>query len=80
MASRQMKMPIKDDAEKSLEAEDVLSQRRRPELGRYLLQVDMPLNRRLWRSRRVIRSSRCRCTTPSKIPTGSWKHRPRRST
>ena len=40
MASRQMKMPVKDDAEKSPEAEDVFSQRRRPELGRYLLQVD----------------------------------------
>ena len=40
MASLQMKMPVKDDAEKSPEAEDALSQRRRPELGRYLLQVD----------------------------------------
>ena len=40
MASRQMKMPVKDDAEKSPEADDVFSQRRRPELGRYLLQVD----------------------------------------
>jgi len=38
MASRQIKMPVKDDAEKSPEAEDVFSQRRRP--GRYLLQVD----------------------------------------
>ena len=42
MASRQMKMPVKNDAEKSPEADDVFSQsqRRRPELGRYLLQVD----------------------------------------
>ena len=40
MASRQMKMPVKDDAEKSPEADDVSLQRRRPELGRYLLQVD----------------------------------------
>ena len=40
MASRQMKMPVKGDAEKSPEAEEVFSQRRRPELGRYLLQVD----------------------------------------
>src|SRR5262249_48404483 len=40
MASRQMKMPVKDDAEKSPVADDAFSQRRRPELGRYLLQVD----------------------------------------
>jgi formylglycine-generating enzyme required for sulfatase activity len=40
MASRQMKMPVKNDVEKSPETEDVFSQRRRPELGRYLLQVD----------------------------------------
>ena len=42
MASRQMKMPVKNDAEKSPKADDVFSQsqRRRPELGRYLLQVD----------------------------------------
>ena len=35
-----MKMPVKDDAEKLPEADDVFSQRKRPELGRYLLQVD----------------------------------------
>ena len=40
MASRQMKMPVKDDAEKLPEVDDVFSQRRRPERGRYLLQVD----------------------------------------
>jgi formylglycine-generating enzyme required for sulfatase activity len=40
MASRQMKMPVKDDAEKSRGADDAFSQRKRPELGRYLLQVD----------------------------------------
>ena len=40
MASRQMKMPVRDDAEKSPEADVVFSQRRRPELGRYLLRVD----------------------------------------
>ena len=42
MASRQMKMPVKNDVEKSPEADDVFSQsqRKRPELGRYLLQVD----------------------------------------
>jgi formylglycine-generating enzyme required for sulfatase activity len=40
MASRQMKMPVKDDAKKSPEADDLFSQRKRPELGRYLLQVD----------------------------------------
>jgi len=39
MASRPMKMPAKHDAEKSTEADDVFSQRKRPELGRYLLQV-----------------------------------------
>jgi formylglycine-generating enzyme required for sulfatase activity len=40
MASRPMKMPAKDDAQKSPEAEDLFSQRKRPELGRYLLLVD----------------------------------------
>jgi hypothetical protein len=44
MASHQMKMPVKDDAEKSPEANDVFSQRKRPELGRYLLQVDRQTN------------------------------------
>jgi hypothetical protein len=38
MASRQIKMPAKDGSEK--EAEEVFSQRVRPERGRYLLQVD----------------------------------------
>jgi len=38
MASRQIKMPAKDDSEK--EVDEVLSQRVRPERGRYLLQVD----------------------------------------
>ena len=40
MASRQMKMPVtaKDDSDK--EVDDVFSQRKRPERGRYLLQVD----------------------------------------
>jgi hypothetical protein len=36
---RQMKMPVKDDSVKE-EAEEVFSQRKRPETGRYLLQVD----------------------------------------
>jgi hypothetical protein len=36
MAPRQMKMPDKTEAE----PEEHLSQRKRPELGRYLLQVD----------------------------------------
>ena len=40
MASRQMKMPAKDDSEKEKEVDEVLSQRKRPERGRYLLQVD----------------------------------------
>jgi formylglycine-generating enzyme required for sulfatase activity len=40
MTSRPMKMPAKDDAERSPEAEEVFSQAKRPELGRYLLQVD----------------------------------------
>jgi hypothetical protein len=39
MASRQMKMPVKDDADKEA-ADEVFSQRKRPERGRYLLQVD----------------------------------------
>jgi hypothetical protein len=38
MASRQIKMPAKDGPEK--EVEEVFSQRKRPESGRYLLQVD----------------------------------------
>jgi hypothetical protein len=38
MAPRQMKMPVKDDSEKDVD--DVFSQRKRPERGRYLLQVD----------------------------------------
>ena len=38
MASRQIKMPVKDDSEK--EVEEVYSQRKQPERGRYLLQVD----------------------------------------
>ena len=39
MASRQMKMPVKDDSDKEA-ADEVFSQRKRPERGRYLLQVD----------------------------------------
>ena len=38
MASRQIKMPVKDDSEKVVD--EVFSQRKRPERGRYLLQVD----------------------------------------
>ena len=38
MAARQMKMTVKDDSDK--EAEEAFSQRKRPESGRYLLQVD----------------------------------------
>ena len=38
MASRQIKMPAKNDFEK--EVDEVFSQRVRPERGRYLLQVD----------------------------------------
>jgi hypothetical protein len=38
MAPRQMKMPVKDITNK--EAEEKFSQRKRPESGRYLLQVD----------------------------------------
>src|SRR5262249_27164565 len=38
MASRQIKMPAKNHAEQ--EVEEVLSQSKRPERGRYLLQVD----------------------------------------
>ena len=34
----QIKMPAKDDSEKQVE--EVFSQRKRPERGRYLLQVD----------------------------------------
>lgn len=38
MATRQMKMPVKDNSEQ--EIEEVFSQSERPERGRYLLQVD----------------------------------------
>ncbi len=38
MASRQIKMPAKDDS--ANEVDEVFSQRARPERGRYLLQVD----------------------------------------
>jgi hypothetical protein len=38
MASRQIKMPVKADS--APEMEEVLSQSKRPERGRYLLQVD----------------------------------------
>jgi len=38
VAPRQIKMPVKDNSDK--EAEEVFSQRKRPESGRYLLQVD----------------------------------------
>ena len=38
MAPRTIKMPVKDNVEK--EAEEAFSQRKRPETGRYLLQVD----------------------------------------
>ena len=38
MATRQMKMPVKDNSEQ--EVEEVFSQSKRPERGRYLLQVD----------------------------------------
>jgi len=40
MASRQIKMPVKDDSDKEKEVDEVFSQRKRPERGRYLLQVD----------------------------------------
>ena len=40
MASRQIKMPVKDDSEKDKDAGEVFSQRKQPERGRYLLQVD----------------------------------------
>jgi hypothetical protein len=38
MATRQIKMPVKNNSEQ--EVEEVFSQRKRPERGRYLLQVD----------------------------------------
>ena len=38
MPPRQIKMPGKDNSDKG--AEEVFSQRKRPESGRYLLQVD----------------------------------------
>lgn len=38
MATRQIKMPVKDNSKQ--EVEEVFSQRKRPERGRFLLQVD----------------------------------------
>ena len=38
MATRQMKMPVKENSEP--EVEEVISQRKKPERGRFLLQVD----------------------------------------
>jgi len=38
MATRQIKMPVKEETEK--EVVEVFSQRKRPEAGRYWLQVD----------------------------------------
>ena len=38
MATRQIKMPVKDSSQQ--EVEEVLSQSKRPERGRFLLQVD----------------------------------------
>ena len=38
MATRQIKMPVKENSEQ--EVEEVLSQRKRPERGQFLLQVD----------------------------------------
>jgi hypothetical protein len=38
MATRQIKMPVKDDSEKDVE--EAFSQRKRPERSRFLLQVD----------------------------------------
>jgi hypothetical protein len=38
MASRQIKMPVKDASDKDVD--EAPSQRKRPERGRYLLQVD----------------------------------------
>jgi hypothetical protein len=40
MAPRQMKMPAKNDSEKDKGADETFSQQKRPERGRYLLQVD----------------------------------------
>jgi hypothetical protein len=40
MASRQIKMPPKDASKPDAEVDVVISQRKRPEIGRYWLQVD----------------------------------------
>jgi hypothetical protein len=40
MASRQMKMPTKTNASEEEDVMEVFSQSKRPERGRYLLQVD----------------------------------------
>jgi hypothetical protein len=40
MAPRQMKMPARNASEKDQAADETFSQQKRPERGRYLLQVD----------------------------------------
>ena len=40
MATRQIKMPVKDKEDTASEMEEAFSQSKRPERGRYLLQVD----------------------------------------
>jgi hypothetical protein len=84
MAPRQIKMPAKNHAEQ--EVEEVFSQSKRPERGRYLLQVDRQTKNSYttseaaqsaaWLSRRVIRSFRCPCMTALSTRIQSYKYRP----
>ena len=81
MAPRQMKMPTKKDFDN--EHEEVFSQRKRPESGRYLLQVDRQTKahtkyRRLLKLpgvklRRPIQSFKCRSMTALITRTPSWR-------
>ena len=81
MAPRQMKMPTKNDFDN--EPEEVFSQRKRPESGRYLLQVDRQTKGSYKTSeaaqaasvklRRPIQSFKCRSMTALITRTPSWR-------
>jgi len=62
MASRQIKMPVKnEDAEQ--EVEEAFSQKKRPERGRYLLQVD-------WQTKNSYTTSEAAQSAALTIKTG----------
>ena len=81
MAPRQMKMPTKKDFDN--EHEEVFSQRKRPESGRYLLQVDRQTKGSYKTSeaaqaagrelRRPIQSLKCLSMRAMITCTSSWR-------